>query len=589
MTRKEKIAEGAAYWGSYYRHNPTKFVADYLHINLKWFQKILITMMFWCRVFIFIAFRGAGKTFLSAVYCVTRCILYPGTRVCIASGTRGQAVLVLEKILQELKPRSQELCAEIDDKETKVNNTVGQVVFKNTSVIKVVTASDSARGNRSNVLLLDEYRLLPKIIVDTVLDKFLNYRRMPQYSELTEEERKAEYNKEKNLTMYLSSAYFKDTWAYNKCEDVFEAMTSGHKRQFVCGFPYQLGLEEGILDPEKVLDDMTASDFNEISWMMEMDALWYGSEDGAFFDFPSISKNRRIQYPMLPDSVSSRVPGASQLRIPPKENGVKRILSADIALMSSRKNNNDATAILINQMTPTKAGRYVSNFVYADTQEGLRTEEQALIIRKLFDEFDCDYIALDTQGIGLGVYDCLARDIVDPETGEVYPAISCCNNSEMASRCLDPNAERVIWSIKANAEMNSNCALLVREGLRNGRIRLLQSEFEARQTLSEIKGFGSLSESDQMRVLLPYIQTTLLVDEMTKLQHEEANRKIKIFEKAGMRKDRYSSLSYNYYVAVQLEQQMNKRSYVEDHISDLFVVKPPSYKGRRYQGINGRY
>lgn len=589
MTRKEKIAEGAAYWGSYYRHNPTKFVSDYLHINLRWFQKIIITMMFWSRVFVFIAFRGCGKTFISAIYCVTRCILYPGTRVCIASGTRGQSILVLEKILQELKPRSPELCAELDDKETKVNNTIGQVVFKNTSVIKVVTASDSARGNRCNVLLLDEYRLLPKIIVDTVLDKFLNYRRMPQYSELTEAERKAEYNKEKNLTMYLSSAYFKDTWAYTKCEDVFRAMVSGRKKQFVCGFPYQLGLEEGILDPEKVLDDMSASDFNEISWMMEMDALWYGSEDGAFFDFPSLSKNRKIQYPMVPDGVSARLPGASQIRIAPKEHGVKRILSADIALMSSRKNNNDATAICINQMTPTKAGRYTSNIVYCDTQEGLRTEEQALVIRKLYDEYDCDYIVLDTNGIGLGVFDCLARDIVDSDTGEVYPALSCCNNSEMASRCLDPNADRVIWSIKAGADFNSTCALLTREGFRSGRIRLLQSELEARQSLSEIKGFSSLSESEQMKILLPYIQTTLLVDEMTNLQHEETNHKIKVYEKAGRRKDRYSSLSYNYYVAVQIEQQLNKRSYVDEHISEMFVIRPPSYKGRRYQGINGRY
>ncbi len=32
-----------------------------------------------------------GKTFLSAIYCVVRCILYPGTKICIASGTRGQA------------------------------------------------------------------------------------------------------------------------------------------------------------------------------------------------------------------------------------------------------------------------------------------------------------------------------------------------------------------------------------------------------------------------------------------------------------------------------------------------------------------
>ncbi len=126
--------------------------------------------------------------------------------MCIASGTRGQAINVLEKIMYELKPASPELCAEIDEKQSKVNGTNAQIVFFNTSVIKVVTASDSARGNRCHVLLLDEYRLISKDTIDTVLRKFLTLRRMPRYEELTDEQRKVEYAKEKNLTMYLSSA-----------------------------------------------------------------------------------------------------------------------------------------------------------------------------------------------------------------------------------------------------------------------------------------------------------------------------------------------------------------------------------------------
>ena len=37
---------------------------------------------------------------------------------------------------------------EIDEKQSKVNGTEAKIVFKNSSVIKVVTASDSARGKR---------------------------------------------------------------------------------------------------------------------------------------------------------------------------------------------------------------------------------------------------------------------------------------------------------------------------------------------------------------------------------------------------------------------------------------------------------
>ena len=72
-----------------------------------------------------------GKTFLSAIYCVVRCILYPGTRVCVASSVRSQSINVLEKITQELVPKSPELRAEIDWRETKINPTNAIITFKN--------------------------------------------------------------------------------------------------------------------------------------------------------------------------------------------------------------------------------------------------------------------------------------------------------------------------------------------------------------------------------------------------------------------------------------------------------------------------
>lgn len=145
--RYERVIKGAADWGAFYRKNPECFAEQYLHLRLRLFQKILLVMMFWSNNFVFIAARGLGKSFLSAVYCVTRCILFPGTKICIASGTRGQALNVLEKIMYELKPLSAELRLEIDEKQSKINGTEAKLVFKNSSLIKVVTASDSARGN----------------------------------------------------------------------------------------------------------------------------------------------------------------------------------------------------------------------------------------------------------------------------------------------------------------------------------------------------------------------------------------------------------------------------------------------------------
>lgn len=320
-----------------------------------------------------------------------------------------------------------------------------------------------------------------------------------------------------------------------------------------------------------------------------MDALWYGSDEDAFFDYTSISKNQKIKYPMLPDAYASKLNNSPLVRIPPKQNGEIRILSADIALMSSKKNANDATAIFINRMIPTKAGRYISNIVYADSYEGLTTDVQALIIRKLYEEYQCDHLVLDCAGVGIGIYDALIRDISDSETGEIYPALSCCNNPEMADRCTVFGAPKVIWAIKANAQFNSDCAFLLREAFRSGRIRLLQSNLIAeKDTLNDIKGYKGLDLSDKAKVLAPYLQTQLLIDELTKLQHEESGGKIKIFEKPGMRKDRYSSLSYNFYVATQIENKIFKRARNSSNVENMFIIKPPNMRRKAVNNFSGK-
>lgn len=172
------------------------------------------------------------------------------------------------------------------------------------------------------------------------------------------------------------------------CEDNF----------FVCGLPYQLSMTEGLLNREAVMDEMSEAGFNEITWSMEMECLFWGDESGTFFSYDSISKTRKIKYPMLPDKAAALLNNSAKLRIPAKLPGEIRILSADIALMSSKKNRNDASALFLNQMMPSRNGRYTSNIVYSDSAEGLRTDEQALMIRRLYEEFQCDYIVLDCQG-----------------------------------------------------------------------------------------------------------------------------------------------------------------------------------------------
>lgn len=569
--REHVFLKSVELWTAFYRANPQRFVEDYLHIKLKLFQKILIFMMNISNFFCYIAARGQGKTFLLAVFCCVRCILFPGTKVIIASGTRGQSLNILEKIKIELFPRSPLLQNEVE--ELKLSASNAYVLFKNGSSIKVVTASDSARGNRATILLCDEFRMIDKETVGTVLRKFLTDARHPGYIDNPKYSHLIERNKE----IYLSSAYYKDNWSYDKVRDYAEHMVC-EDNFFVCGLPYQLSMSEGLLNREAVADEMSEAGFNEITWSMEMECLFWGDESGTFFSYDSISKTRKIKYPMLPSRLAGLLNNSAKIRVPAKLQGEIRILSADIALMSSKKNRNDASALFVNQMLPSRGGRYTSNIVYSDSAEGLRTDEQALMIRRLYEEFQCDYIVLDANGLGLGVYDELAKDMVDPDTGEIYPALSCCNSQEMADRCVSRSADKVIWAIKANPVINSECALLLREAFRSSKIRLLVPDQDGDSALADIKGYGSLSETERLSLRMPYVHTTLLIDELIKLQHEESSGRVKISERSTMRKDRYSSLSYNYYVATQLEAKFGRKQSADFQVGDIFRFRAPKIR-----------
>jgi len=127
----------------------------------------------------------------------------------------------------------------------------------------------------------------------------------------------------------------------------------------------------------------------------------------------------------------------------------------------------------------------------------------------------------------------------------------------MADRCSVPNAEKVIWVIKANASFNNEISILLRNGFQQNKINLLVSEFEAEEILKDkVKGFSKMSSYEQMLYKMPYIQTTLLIYELINLQYEIKGTNVKIIEKSGMRKDRYSSLAYNYWVQCQIERKL---------------------------------
>ena len=490
--KSERVMEGVAYWGAYYRNNPQRMVKEYLNINLKLFQKILIYMMMVSTNFMYIASRGSGKTWLTALYCVIRCILFPGTKICVASGYKAQSLEVIQKINDDFMKNygwgSSNLRAEIDDISTSINNA--HVDFRNGSWIKIVSSNDSARHNRANTIVVDEFRMVDLNIINTVLRKFLTAPRSPGYLNNP----KYAHLIERNTEMYMSSAWYKSHWSYSKLQAYYANMLDDTKRYFCVGLPYQCAIREGLLSREQVEDEMSEADFDPVSFKMEMGAEWFGDTDGAFFKFDDISPRRKIRNSFYPLEIYKNY----NIKTPELITNEKRVLSVDVALLASKKHDNDAAALIINSAIPTEKNEYISNIVYIETHEGYTTDELGILVMRLFYQFHCTDLVLDTNGQGIGVYDFIIKPQYDSEYGVTYNAMTCVNDDNMASRCKIRNAEKVIWSIKATADFNNKAAILLRSAFQNGNINLLQNSwlFEndiERSVIIEITIFSNIS------------------------------------------------------------------------------------------------
>jgi hypothetical protein len=226
-------------------------------------------------------------------------------------------------------------------------------------------------------------------------------------------------------------------------------------------------------------------------------------------------------------------------------------------------------------------GRSRKQIVYTQNYEGLRAEDQALRIRRLFYDFDGDWLIIDARGLGLPIVDMLMADMYDPVRGITYPALGCFNNEEINKRCKVRNAPKKIWAMMATNDLNSQCALTLREELKQGNIELLRNEEDFDELFGSLAGFGKLDIEDRLKLAAPYMNTTLTINELINLETEVKGNYVRVKEKSGMRKDRFSSLSYNIWLANQLEKDYVADKAQKDFRDIVFQFRQPNI-GKKY-------
>ena len=572
--KTSRIMNTVAERAGYYRENPHRFCSDYLFPEtpnfLKTFQKILIWAMIHSDSFCFIACRGIGKTFLVALFSVVKCILYPGTKIVVSSATFKQSKELVGKITDDFMHRSAMLRTEIERTSTGQNDC--GVWFKNGSFLVCKVANENARGARCNVLIIDESRLVPKHIIDDIFVPMLNAPRAPGYLSKPEYSHLAEVGQK----LFLSSAWYKQSELYSMLKGYTINMLKDNSKFFACDLNYQLSIASNIMMRETIENVMADPDFNDISFMMEYEGKFYGSGEDSLFNL-NVLENRRTLQESFHDLEYYKV---NNIKVPEKQFGEKRILSVDIALLASRKHKNDASCFAINQLMPNGETDYISNIVYIETAEGLVTDELGIMVMRYFYQYNCDFLAIDANGVGQAVLDFLMQDRYDPQYGCTYSAIQTINSEDLNERCKVKNASKVIYAIKANAKSNNDMALALRAGFQNGNINLLVNETNIEDVLAKlIKGYNKMSLTQQAKITAPYLQTSLLIEELINLDHDVSNGLIKVKEKSGMRKDRYSSIQYNYYVAQELTRKLKPKKQ-QTNYNQIFKIRQPKLSKR---------
>lgn len=550
-------------WVGYWRKNPQIFVKEYLGINLFWYQKLLIYMMNKSDKFVYIAARGQGKSWLIAIYCIARCILYPGTQIVLAAGTKGQAGLIITEKIKTLYKQYPAIRFEIgDERNIATNANKPEVEFANSSKITAVPSADQARGYRANILILDEFRLIKPNTYREILHPFLNVQRKPGYS------KRPEYSNlpvEENKEIFISSAWYKTNWSWPIFKGHLRNMISGNGRYFAVSLPYQLSVFHKLLSDTFVKDTQADDSYDPTSFRMEYAANFVGENNKAYYKLDPLNKIRTVAKTFNPptnrefveNKMRSKPKVLSNFRRVDRVNEI-RLVALDIALMGGNKNvKNDTSAFTLIRLI--RSGRtYKRQVVYLESiRESIATQDLAIRLKQLYYDFEADYVVMDANGNGLGVFDACATVLSDKERGVEYPAWASMNDKATNER-TNTKGLPIVYTVKASSEFNHEIAVGLKNAIETGKLQLPIDHMMMQEQLQNEKEYRKLDDSEKTKLLYPYLQTTALINELVSLEYEVRGVYIRIKEVGTATKDRYSSLAYGNYYANVLENELRE-------------------------------
>lgn len=557
-------------WITFYRKNLPVFVEHYLGLSIHWYQIIWLYILNSFKTIVIIAGRASAKSYVIAIFSCSKCILYPNTKVVIASGTKKQAGLIVkEKIQKELMPKSENLRREIKKISTNQNDI--EVVFHNGSSIVVVVGDENALGYRSTILIFEEFKRIKKYVVDKVLKPFQMTRPIQFMTNEECEQYGVKYRNnndfiEESTNVYISSAAPTSHWMGKLLK---ETVKSKYNDGLSCmlATDYSIALKHAIKTVNDLIEAKRSTD--PITWREEYENEMLREGASAYFKYELLNKNRRNKkafYPRLNDDVRNKRKNPYDI---PKQQDEIRILSCDMAFIE-RANKNDNSCFSCIRALPESV-TYTSSSIdgnsieikngyrrilsYIEASPGCDVDKQAIRIKQLYYDFNADYIVLDTRNGGLMVYDRLAKILYDEDRDCEYPAWKCINDEDIAKRVNVSGAVENLYAVNASAKLNDDIAKSLRGILDTKMCDLLVNMDEAQDILQKnVPEYTNAIDGETMAFYeRPYAETQALINEMMELEYtrNEQTGMVTLYETGSNTKDRYVSLAYgNYYINI---------------------------------------
>lgn len=414
-------------------------------------------------------------------------------------------------------------------------------IFKNGSSIDILAARESSRGQRRTGGLMEECVLIDGDILNSVIIPTTNVDRL-----LPDGTRHKEENVNKSQ-IYITTAGWKNSFAYDKLIELLIQSIIEPDQCMIIGGTYKTPVKEGLLDEDFVDQLKMQGTFNDESFDREYRSIWSGDAENAFYSAEKFDKYRVLQQPE--DEYSKR-----------SSKNAYYVMGVDVGRIGC------TTEVCVFKVTPQPQGAAVKSLVNIYTYDAEDFEVQAVNLKKLYYKYKVRTIAIDANGLGVGLIDFMTKVQIDPETGDTLPAFGVEGGTaedtlELYKKIRGPEVENdAMYLIKANAPINTEAYTYAQTQMSSGKVKFLIDEAQAKTKLMATKMGQGMTSDQRNEYLRPFVLTSVLKAQMLNLV--EDNEGVNIILKQDSRsikKDKFSAFIYGLYYIKKEEDKMRKR------------------------------